>query len=145
MGNINPYLKPAQSNTIVLASSSPLNGLPAMAQGSRATDGGHLILNAAERTALLDEDPAAEQFIRKFAGSKEFINGIDRYCHVVEARFPKATDIDPVLEVLTDRGWLREVPSPQEQRGPGRPPIQAVHGAPGPSQWDRATLKVIQR
>ena len=82
--NINPYLKPASNNTIVHASSAPLNGLPAMAQGSRSSDNGHLTLTTAEKNSLLEENPAAEKFILKYTGSQEFLNGIDRYCLWIE-------------------------------------------------------------
>ncbi len=82
--NINPYLRPVPSNTIVHASPSPLNGLPPMDVGSQANDGGHLTLTPFERDSLIDKTPEAKRFIRKYVGSKEFIRGIDRYCLWIE-------------------------------------------------------------
>ena len=43
-------------------------------------DGGWLLFTAVERDAFLSEEPGARQFMRRFVGSKEFINGIERYC-----------------------------------------------------------------
>lgn len=40
--------------------------------------------------------------------------------HHGKRRFPKADDIDPALEELTRRGYIR--PKPAEPTGPGRPP-----------------------
>ena len=43
-------------------------------------DGGNLLLNPHDKRVLLAEAPEASQFLRKIVGSKEFINGIERYC-----------------------------------------------------------------
>ena len=50
-----------------------------MIYGSKPVDGGHLLLDDAERAALLHDAPEAAQFIRPFIGSVEFINGIRRW------------------------------------------------------------------
>jgi hypothetical protein len=48
--------------------------------GNKPSDGGHLILNDDEKKALLVECPDARKFLKRFVGSEELINGIDRWC-----------------------------------------------------------------
>ena len=43
-------------------------------------DGGHLILDAEEKAALLAKEPSADKYIRPFLGSQQFINGEQRWC-----------------------------------------------------------------
>ena len=40
----------------------------------------NLIGDPGEKTPLLDEEPQAERWVRKFSMGEEFINGDDRYC-----------------------------------------------------------------
>ena len=77
--NINPYLVDAPD--VVLSSRrSPICAVPAIAFGSMPNDGGHLLLSAEDRAALLAIEPAAEAWLRPFQGSEEFINKIERWC-----------------------------------------------------------------
>jgi hypothetical protein len=48
--------------------------------GNQPIDGGNLILSGEERDQLLAETPNADKFIRRYIGSRELINGGDRYC-----------------------------------------------------------------
>ncbi|MGE4312897.1 MAG: class I SAM-dependent DNA methyltransferase [Pseudobdellovibrionaceae bacterium] len=77
--NINPYLSPG-NNLIIEKRSKPISKIPPMAYGSKAVDGGNLILSTEEKDSLLAIYPEACQFIKKFTGSNEFINGLDRWC-----------------------------------------------------------------
>jgi len=77
--NISPYLVEG-SNAVVLNRSKPLCDVPEICFGNQPIDGGHLILNAEERDALLAETPEIEPFVRLFLGSEEFINGGRRWC-----------------------------------------------------------------
>jgi hypothetical protein len=76
---INPYLLPG-SWTLVRKHQTPLAPVPTMRCGNKPSDGGHLILDDEERKALLAECPEARQFLKRFVGSEELINGIDRWC-----------------------------------------------------------------
>lgn len=87
--NISPYLT-AGNDTVVLKRSTPLADVPPMRCGNKPADGGHLILDDSERRALLTDEPDASQFLRKFIGSDEFINGTHRWCL-----------------------WLKDVPAPE--------------------------------
>jgi hypothetical protein len=77
--NINPYLVDA-SDTIVTSRTKPISDAPPIVFGNMPNDGGHLLLNDAEKDELLKVEPGAEKFIRPLLGSEEFINGISRWC-----------------------------------------------------------------
>lgn len=55
-----------------------------MMTGAMPRDGGHLILSSTERGELVANEPKAEQFIRRYVGSEELINGKIRHCIWVE-------------------------------------------------------------
>lgn len=61
-----------------------ISKLPRMLKGNQPTDGGNLILSPQEKRELLLRDGASEIFIRKLFGSKELIDGINRYCLWIE-------------------------------------------------------------
>jgi len=76
---INPYLLDAP-NVLLPSRSQPPQGMPAMTKGSQPTDGGHLILDAAQKAELLAKYPDLTAFIKPFIGGYELINGVERYC-----------------------------------------------------------------
>jgi hypothetical protein len=95
--NIGPYLLPTTHNTIVHQRRSNLAGLPEMVFGSKPTDGGHLNFTAAERDAILAEDPRAEEFMRRYAGANELLGGSIRYCFwITDADAERALAIGPI-------------------------------------------------
>jgi hypothetical protein len=59
---------------------APICKVPEMTNGSKPTDGGHLLLDDAEKERLLKEEPQAERWIRPFLGAEEFINKTARWC-----------------------------------------------------------------
>ncbi len=77
--NINQYLVDAP-NVLLPSRSKPPQGMPAMTKGSQPTDGGHLIVDAAAKSALLAKYPDLAEFIKPFIGGYELINGGERYC-----------------------------------------------------------------
>jgi len=90
-------LLPTAHNTIVHKRRRPLSDLPAMVFGSKPTDGGHLNLTEAEREAMLAEDGRAEEFIRRYAGAKEMLDGRVRYClWIKDADAGRALEIAPI-------------------------------------------------
>ena len=87
---LSPYLFDAggltDSRVVVKESSQALNGLPKLIIGSKPIDGGHYIFNADERTAFLREEPDAEPYLRPFVGSREFLQGGERWIlHLADA------------------------------------------------------------
>lgn len=77
--NINPYLVDAPDITVTNRS-SPISDVPKMSWGNKPTDGGHLILSPDERRELLEKEPGAAPFIRRYMSGGDFIKGIERYC-----------------------------------------------------------------
>ena len=80
---ISPYLFDASGLTdpriVVKESSQSLNGLPSLLSGSQPIDDGNYIFKADERATFLQEEPNAEQYLRPFVGSREFLQGGERW------------------------------------------------------------------
>ena len=77
--HINAYLAPAP-DVFLKKRRKPLAPVPAMAFGSMANDGGHLLLEPEEVSELLISCPEAEKWVRRFYGSAEYIENQERYC-----------------------------------------------------------------
>ena len=78
--HINGYLVDAPDVFIENRGGVKATGLAAMSKGSQPTDGGNLILSAAEREAIIAKWPDAASFILRYIGADDFINNILRYC-----------------------------------------------------------------
>ncbi len=80
---LSPYLFDASGLTdpriVVKKESQQINGLPKLIIGSKPIDGGHYIFKADERAAFLQEEPNAEPYLRPFVGSREFLQGGERW------------------------------------------------------------------
>ncbi len=77
--NINAYLV-CGPNIIVNPLSKRADELAKMEWGNKPTDGGNLILATSERDELIGASPAASQFVRRYVGSQELIDGSLRWC-----------------------------------------------------------------
>ena len=64
---------------VVRKEAQPQNGMPRLVIGSKPIDGGHYIFTSEERDSFVQAEPGAEPFLRPFLGSREFINGGDRW------------------------------------------------------------------
>ena len=104
--NINVYLADAPSVFIYRRTTPLTPWLPRMVLGSMPKDGGFLLLDTAEYTSMLAEDDGADRYIRRYIGSKEFINDIHRFCiFVTDDELPDAIKIQPIrrrLESVTE-------------------------------------------
>ena len=80
---LSPYLFDASGLTdpriVVKEESRQINGLPKLIIGSKPIDGGHYIFKPDERTAFLQEEPNAEPYLRPYVGSREFLQGRERW------------------------------------------------------------------
>ncbi|MEY4283577.1 MAG: hypothetical protein RL111_252 [Pseudomonadota bacterium] len=76
---INAYLVDAPT-VLIQKRRTPITDVALMVNGSKPTDGGHLILSTQEKDELLELEPAAAPWIKRFTGADEFINRIDRWC-----------------------------------------------------------------
>ena len=80
---LSPYLFDASGlanpRIVVKSEYRPINGLPRLITGSKPIDGGHYIFDADERATFLSEEPNAEPYLRPFVGSREFLQGGERW------------------------------------------------------------------
>lgn len=84
VSNINGYLSNAPSVFVHRRTKAISNQLPRMVLGSMPKDGGYLILSREERDEVLQSDPSAERFVKRYVGAEDFINGFERYCLWIE-------------------------------------------------------------
>lgn len=76
---INAYLVDAPE-VLLNKRRTPICAVPEISYGSKPTDGGHLLMDDAEKEALLSAEPAAAKWIRPFLGAEEFIYKTTRWC-----------------------------------------------------------------
>jgi hypothetical protein len=77
--NINGYLVDAK-DIIVTSRNTALCDVPQMVYGNKLIDGGNLIIEEADYADFISREPKALSVIKRLVGSKEFINGLTRYC-----------------------------------------------------------------
>jgi len=77
--NISPYLVEGPDRAIVNRS-KPLCDVPEIGIGNKPIDDGNYLFTPAEKDAFLKIEPAAAKYFRRWLGSDEFINGIERWC-----------------------------------------------------------------
>lgn len=77
VSGISPYLIPSNQSIIVSKRTTSFYNVPNMDYGSKPADGGALILDKIEKEKL---DNFELQYVKKYVGSDDFINDIDRYC-----------------------------------------------------------------
>jgi type II restriction/modification system DNA methylase subunit YeeA len=80
VGHINAYLQESNANIVISRRSNPISALPKMDKGNMPLDGGNLLLEPAEKKSLLNQAPEANVLLKRFYGSKEYINDIERWC-----------------------------------------------------------------
>lgn len=94
--NINAYLISAP-DVVVEKAMKPLTEISSMDFGNKADDGGHLTLSQFELDSLELDDSDTKKFIKRFYGSKEFINGETRYCIWIEEKDRKDAETCPAI------------------------------------------------
>jgi len=77
--NINPYLVEGKDEFVVRRK-SPISNAPLLIKGNQPTDDGNFLFTTDEKNEFLSKEPKAEKWFRKFIGSNEFINNIERWC-----------------------------------------------------------------
>ncbi len=77
--NINPYLIDAK-NIFIIPRKEPICNVPRMVWGNQPRDGGYLLMNKEEKDNLLEKEPEAIKWIRKFIGGYEMLNNKERFC-----------------------------------------------------------------
>ena len=73
---------------VVREESAPINGMGRLVSGSQPIDNGEYIFNAEERTGLLETEPDAAQFLRPYAGAREYLQGGERWILALQEAGP---------------------------------------------------------
>ncbi|HAH32950.1 MAG TPA: SAM-dependent methyltransferase [Elusimicrobia bacterium] len=104
--NISPYLVEGK-DMAPINRSKPICNVPEICFGNQPIDGGYLLLDAVEKDRLINLYPQSKEFIRRFLGSQEFINGEKRWCLWLEKVSPAELNSMPeILRHLDDvRGF----------------------------------------
>lgn len=76
---LNPYLKDAP-DLFIWNRKQPLCSVPQIGIGDKPIDGGHYLFTPDEKREFLRTEPGAEQFFKRWYGSREFLNGVERWC-----------------------------------------------------------------
>jgi len=97
VNNINPYLVDAK-DIALQPRKKPICNVSQMVNGSKAVDGGFLILTELEKDDFLLKEPNAIKYIREFVGSEEYINNIKRYCFWLKGANPNDIRKLPLLQ-----------------------------------------------
>ena len=89
---LSPYLFDAgglaQPRLTVREEGNPINGMEKLASGSQPIDDGHYIFNTQKRATLLESEPNALLFLRPYVGSREYLQGGDRWILALQAASP---------------------------------------------------------
>lgn len=97
---INGYLVEADNVFIALRGKAPV-GRPKLVQGNKPWDGGFLILTEEEKNELISQYPDAQNLIRPYIGSYEFINRKSRFClWLKDANPSEYRNIPPIMQRL---------------------------------------------
>ncbi|MFN0199693.1 MAG: class I SAM-dependent DNA methyltransferase [Planctomycetaceae bacterium] len=96
--HISPYLVEGV-DTVVTNRSVPLCKVPEIKFGNQPIDGGYLLLDEEQKNDFLQECPRAKKWIRLFLGSREFINGEERWCLWLKDALPnELRECGPVMQ-----------------------------------------------
>ena len=80
VNHINPYLISAP-DVMITSRSKPLSDVPKLTKGNQATDDGNFIFSEEERAELIEKDPNAEKYIKRYVGARDYLNNDEvRYC-----------------------------------------------------------------
>lgn len=77
--NINAYLADGPMINLVRRAGPFIEGLPIATQGNKPTDGGHLLVSAAELPAV-QADPIASRYLRRFVQGRDMLHNDERWC-----------------------------------------------------------------
>lgn len=80
VSNISPYLVEGNNIAVAPRIKPMINDIPPLLFGNKPTEGGNLMMNRAERDALLRQEPQAAPWIKKILGADELLNGLERWC-----------------------------------------------------------------
>lgn len=95
--NISPYLVDGPTRYVTSRKSGPISSIPSVRFGNMPNNGDAFFLDAREYAEIVQSYPNAAPLIRKSTGTREFIDGIGRWCLWIEDKdYDKAMAIPPI-------------------------------------------------
>ena len=76
---INAYLVDAD-DVFIISRKKPVSACLPMITGNRPVDNGNFLFTEEGKNEFVKKEPAAKKYFKPFISSKEFINGLNRYC-----------------------------------------------------------------
>jgi len=104
--NINAYLTSGSDIIVKKHTKLIVESIPIMRCGNKPSDGGNLILSAVDKEKLLKKTSLANEYIKEYIGSEEFINNKKRYCLWLKGAEPSA--IKGMPEILRRINLVKE-------------------------------------
>jgi hypothetical protein len=98
---INPYLVDAP-DVVLKRRSTPLSAVPAMGIGNKPIDDGNYLFTPEQKDAFIAKEPGSAPFFRRWLGSDEFLNGIERWCLLLKDATPNQLAALPECRKLTE-------------------------------------------
>lgn len=77
--NINGYLVDAD-NVVIDSRTTPLCSVPKIGIGNKPIDDGNYLFTKQEMEEFIKSEPKSASYFKKWYGSREFINGLEKYC-----------------------------------------------------------------
>lgn len=77
--NISPYLIEGD-DVFVSRRKTQISNVPELIKGNQPTDNGYYLFTDEEKEDFIKKEPKSKVYFKKFIGSHEFINGINRWC-----------------------------------------------------------------
>ena len=122
--NINGYLVDAP-NVYVEGRSKPLCDVPRLSMGNMPLDGGNLIIEADQLSHFAKTDGVLPPFVKHLTGSKEYIQGRDRWCLWLKDVSPSEIRSNPTVmeRVARCREWRLSSKRPQTVKAASTPTL----------------------
>lgn len=106
--HISPYLIESK-DIFIERSQQPICNVPEMHFGNMPADGGELLFTSEQKSKFLELEPGALPYFRRFLGSYEFINNVERWCLWLEDIHPvELQQLKLVLEKVKRVKQIRE-------------------------------------
>ena len=119
---INPYLVEAP-DVVLKRRSQPLCNVPEMGIGNKPIDDGNYLFTPEQKAAFIAAEPGSSPYFRRWLGSEEFLNGIERWCLLLKDLTPNDLDQLPLC-----RKRVEAVREYREKSGSG--PTKALGATP---------------
>lgn len=103
--NINAYLED-KPNLIIEKREKPISIFPEINFGNMPAEGGKLIFTGEEKERFINKEPNSKIWFKELISSKEYINGIKRWClwlvDISESQIKEMPEIEKLIEEIKE-------------------------------------------